>query len=89
MGMRWIRFLNRIGWRNDPIICIRVEETWRWSSHLGERTEGKCSECDEPIYFEKQNGVFRKICSRCHGFPPNPITHPQNQEPSDEQSNLH
>jgi predicted amidophosphoribosyltransferase len=44
---------------------MRQEDTWRWSSHLGKQTEGKCSKCDAPIYFEKQNQPFNKVCNRC------------------------
>lgn len=44
---------------------MRQSQTWQWPLHLGERTAGVCAECDEPIYFEKQNRVFRKICNEC------------------------
>ena len=62
----WLRFLNWIGWRNDVLHCIHKDDAWRWSSNLGKQTEGKCSRCDGPIYYEEQNGVFKtKICNRC------------------------
>jgi hypothetical protein len=63
--MWWIRLLNRLGIRSDQMLCMRQEDTWRWSSHLGKQTEGKCSKCDAPIYFEKQNQPFNKVCNRC------------------------
>jgi predicted amidophosphoribosyltransferase len=48
------------------LICMCQEDTWRWPSNLGTRTEGVCSECGRPIYFEKQNADFSvKICNRC------------------------
>lgn len=65
LKMWWRRLLNRLGFRSDEMVCIRQEDAWRWSSHLGERTEGKCTKCETPIYFEKQNKPFRKICNRC------------------------
>ena len=51
----------------DPptMVCVLQDETWRWPSHLGEKTEGDCAECGAPIYFEKQNKPFRKICNYC------------------------
>lgn len=64
--MWWTRLLNRFGFRKDSLICMRQENTWRWSSHLGKKTEGKCCKCDASIYFEKQNSVFvNKICDVC------------------------
>lgn len=39
--------------------------TWRWSSHLGKQTAGTCDICKEPIFYETQNWVFRKVCNRC------------------------
>lgn len=68
--MWWLRFLNRIGWRKDTMTCIRQEDTWRWGSHLGAKTEGICAECNAPIYFEIQNKPFRKVCNRCRGMDP-------------------
>ena len=63
--MWWIRLLNRLRLRSDEMLCMHQEDTWHWPSHLGKRTEGKCSKCGEPIYFEKQNKPFRKVCNRC------------------------
>jgi hypothetical protein len=64
----WIRFLNRIGWRKDTLVCISKADTWRWSSHLGKQTEGKCSKCNAALYYEKQNEFFgNKVCNRCNG----------------------
>jgi len=62
----WLRrFLNRIGLRKDTMVCIYKDDAYCWPDHLGERMEGKCAECDGPLYFEKQNAPFHKICSRC------------------------
>lgn len=48
------------------LVCMRQEDTWRWQRHLGEKTEGVCSQCNAPIYFEIQNGnIENKICNRC------------------------
>jgi hypothetical protein len=65
--MNWFyRLLNRLGLRDDALICMCQEDTFCWPDHLGERTAGKCSLCGRPIYYEKQNGYFgRKICNRC------------------------
>ena len=66
MKMIWIRFLNRLGLRKDTLTCIRQEFTYVWPSDLGKKTPGKCSNCESPIFFEKQNGVFKnKICDGC------------------------
>lgn len=66
----WLRrLLNRLRIRKDTMICMRQEDTWCWPSHLGRRTNGECERCHAPIYFEKQNEVFRKICNRCNGMP--------------------
>ena len=62
----WRRFLNRMGFRKDTLICMRQKDTWRWSDHLGEITSGHCMRCNAPIYFEKQNRFFeKKVCQRC------------------------
>ena len=64
--MMWFaRLLNRLGLRDDEMVCIRQENTWRWGSHLGKRTAGECDKCGAPIYFEKQNKPFRKVCNHC------------------------
>lgn len=63
--MWWVRLLNWIGYRKDTIACMKQSQTWQWPLHLGEQTAGVCAECDEPIYFEKQNRVFHKICNEC------------------------
>jgi hypothetical protein len=52
--------------KTDPVlICVRQEETWTWPEYLGEKTAGVCSICEAPIFFEKQNAAFKKICSHC------------------------
>jgi hypothetical protein len=61
----WARLLNRVGWRKDTIVCMHQDDTWCWPEHLGAQTKGACSQCGGPIYFEKQNSVFRKVCNRC------------------------
>jgi len=63
--MWYLRLLNRLGIRKDSMTCIRQDETWCWPDHLGEQTAGLCSKCNSPIYFEKQNWVFYKVCTRC------------------------
>ncbi len=61
-----LKLLNRLGIRRDKLICMRQENTYFWSANLGERTPGFCCECNAPIYFEKQNWVFkRKMCHVC------------------------
>lgn len=66
MNSPWRRFLNWIGWRKDTIICIHKDDTWRWSGHLGARTDGNCDFCGEAIYYEWQNRHFwKKMCNRC------------------------
>lgn len=47
------------------LVCVRQEDTWRWPEHLGEKTAGVCADCAAPIFFEKQNVEFRKICFQC------------------------
>lgn len=66
--MWFIRLLNRLGLRKDNIACIRQVDTWHWPNHLGKRTEGKCANCDAPIYYEQQNEPFRKVCQHCCGL---------------------
>ena len=61
--------MNYLGFRKDTLLCMRQEDTWQWPDHLGTRTEGFCEKCHAPIYFEKQNKPFYKICNRC-GMPP-------------------
>ena len=69
MKATWLqRFLNRIGWRKDTLVCMRQDETWCWPAHLGQRIAGECEQCTAPIYYEKQNKPFRKICHRCAGW---------------------
>jgi hypothetical protein len=64
--MMWFyRLLNRLGLRQDTIVCMCQEDTWCWPPHLGVRTEGQCASCVLPIYYERQNKPFRKICNRC------------------------
>ncbi len=66
--MMWLyRLLNRLGLRTDEMVCMRQEETWRWPSYLGKKTEGICTICESPIYFEVQNKPFKKICNHCAG----------------------
>lgn len=51
---------------NEPeLICVRVEDTWRWPANLGAQTEGVCSKCGVAIYFEQQNAPYKKICYEC------------------------
>lgn len=47
------------------VFCMRQENTWRWSDHLGAKTEGKCSQCEAPVFFEKQNEPYVKVCHVC------------------------
>lgn len=61
----WVRLLNRLGLRRDTLVCIRREDTWRWTKNLGAKTEGECGVCGGPIYYERQNSPFRKVCNRC------------------------
>jgi hypothetical protein len=63
--MFWIRLLNWLKIREDTLICIRQEDTYCWPSHLGKQTEGVCSQCNQKIYFEKQNKSFKKVCNHC------------------------
>jgi hypothetical protein len=63
--MWWYRLLNRLGLRKDTILCMRQANTWQWPPHLGEKTAGNCDACNAPIYYEKQNAPFRKICHVC------------------------
>jgi len=65
----WIRW-HVIRWQlrraGVTLTCMRVVDTWRWSDHLGKKTEGTCSRCNAPIYFEEQNAIFPdKICNKC------------------------
>lgn len=60
-----LRLLNRLHLRSDAMICMHRDDTHTWGGHLGERTEGECCLCHGPIYFEKQNAPFRKVCNRC------------------------
>lgn len=62
---RFIRFLNQIGLRKDVLYCMRQKDTWCWPDYLGKKTEGHCERCKEPIFFERQNWPYRKICQRC------------------------
>ena len=64
----WRIFMNWLGLRKDTLLCMRQEDTWRWPDHLGEKTEGICERCKAPIYFEKQNKCFYKICQKCGGM---------------------
>jgi len=58
--------MNYLGFRQDELVCMAQEDTWRWSAHLGKKTEGICSKCNIPIFFEEQNKPFRrKVCNRC------------------------
>lgn len=59
------RWMNYLGLRHDILVCIHQDDTWRWPSHLGEKTSGACSKCEGPIFFEKQNKSFKKVCNRC------------------------
>lgn len=62
------RLLNRLGLAHDVLLCMRQEHTFVWPPHLGEKTAGKCANCYAPIFYEKQNAPFRKICNVCaHG----------------------
>jgi len=48
------------------LICVREEDTWTWPEHLGEKTLGRCGQCNALIYYEKQNAHIKdKVCSRC------------------------
>ena len=60
----WLRVLNRLNIRKDTMTCMRVDETWNWPDNLGKRTLGECSECHEPIYFEKQNKRYDDFISQ-------------------------
>jgi RNA polymerase-binding transcription factor DksA len=67
--MKWVRKLLGIKEPERTLVCVSQSQTWQWPSHLGEKTPGHCSECGEPIFYEKQNEHFvRKICNRCAGF---------------------
>lgn len=63
--MFWLRWANWLGIRKDKMACMRQEDTWCWPDHLGERTEGECTQCGAKIFFEKQNASFTKVCNRC------------------------
>lgn len=65
LGLSCIRLMNRLGLRKDVVVCMRKESTYVWGSDLGPRTEGKCVRCGETICFERQNGVFQKVCHVC------------------------
>lgn len=54
--------------KQKELVCIRQDQAYRWPSNLGERTPGKCAKCDRPIFYEKQNEDFRKICNTCAGL---------------------
>lgn len=61
------RLLNLLRIKNDNLICIRQANTYVWGPELGEITPGRCTECNEPIFYEKQNWVIRnKTCHICH-----------------------
>lgn len=62
---RNIRLLNILGLRHDTIACQRQSETYVWPAHLGEPKEGECSKCGAPIFYERKNWPFVKVCNRC------------------------
>ncbi len=66
----WIRLQNRLRVRSDTLYCMAQEDTWCWPDTLGKQTAGKCDQCGRPIYFERQNKPFRKVCNRCAGVGP-------------------
>jgi len=62
----WLKTLmNRLKFRKDFVVCVRTEDAWRWPSYLDKKTEGKCSLCNNSIYFERKNRFFQKICYQC------------------------
>ena len=66
MKMWWFKLLNRLGFRKDPLICIRQVDAFLWPSNLGKQTPGLCCKCAAPIFFEDKNWFFKhKICHVC------------------------
>lgn len=68
--MKWLKRL--FGKKEVPLtekarlVCMRQANTWCWPEHLGAKTEGVCSMCQVPIFFEAQNLKFKnKICHIC------------------------
>jgi len=65
MKMWALRWLNWLGLRQDKMVCMHQEDAWCWPSHLGQITEGNCTQCGSLIYYEIQNKPFTKVCNRC------------------------
>lgn len=69
-------WLQRLFRREQPspgnavrLICMRQADTWTWPAHLGAQTAGVCVDCEAPVFFEKQNAPYRKVCTVCAGLP--------------------
>lgn len=68
LGRIWVRITGRPP-SASTCICMLQKDTWNWPEWLGSQTSGECAECHQPIYFERQNARFRKVCSNCAGWP--------------------
>ena len=55
-----------LGFLKRKLICVREEDCRVWPDYLDERISGNCEECKHPIYYEKKNSHFKKICSDCY-----------------------
>lgn len=65
-----IRLLNRFGFRQDTLVCMRASHIYFWPAHLGNKTLGKCACCGIDVYYEQQNWVFsKKLCQICQPPP--------------------
>lgn len=63
----------RQGWIRKgvrAIICIRQEDTWHWPPYLDKQMAGECSVCHAPIYYERKNEKYRKMCAQCWAVQP-------------------
>jgi hypothetical protein len=51
--------------KESVLICIRQEDTWQWPAYLDKQIAGECSICHSPIFYERKNEEFQKVCGRC------------------------
>lgn len=49
----------------EVLVCNLQADTWQWPNYLDERMDGECSVCHSPIFYEKKNAAYRKVCAPC------------------------
>ena len=47
------------------VVCNLQADTWQWPSYLDTKTAGECSQCYKPIFYERKNEPYIKVCMPC------------------------